>query len=1084
MALLTSPGVSVTVIDESNYLPSAVNSVPFILIATAQNKANPQGTTAVGTLKANANKLYTVTSQRELTNLFGVPFFYKTTTGTPINGYELNEYGLLAAYSALGLTNRVYVQRADINLTELSASLSRPTGAPANGTYWLNTSDSMWGVFQWNGTTNLFTMQTPLVITSAAQIEAAPSTVPLQSVGSIGDYAVNATNANNPVYYKNTVNEWVLVGSDAWKLSWPTAQGVQAPTSLTPGQVLSINGTAFTIPGAPNNTIDNLVAQINSANITGVTAANVGGRFTIYADSNATSDGSTAEGGIVTVENVVGTPLTTLGLVERSYYTPALQISPNYNVPQWRTTSAFPRPTGSIWFKSTQTNNGALMVVEKYDSTLGTFVTQACPLYASDQAANFALDSSGGGKNIPVGATYAQYDVEGDNTYTLQLLERVATGAMNATGDVVSPVFSINTSFTISASASGSNAMTTPVTATLLGTTAADFVAAVSAANVTYVSATVDSNGFVVMSHSQGGVIIVNSTVGDPIAAAGLDQALQARVNPDGGFILSNWIQLDYIASDSAPSIDPANGRLWYYSDATTADIMIKTNSGWAGYQTVTNDVRGFNLTLTNATGPIFSATAPSTQNDAADSPLAYGDLWVDTSDLENYPLLFRWESVDGLDQWVQIDTADQTTENGILFADARWASNGTTDPITDPFPTITSLLVSNYLDPDAPDSELYPEGILLFNTRRSGFNVKSFQSNYFTLARFPDATLPTVTSTWLTASGNRNDGSMYAGRQAQRQLVVAALKSSVDASISLREEQFEFNLDSCPQYPELLPNLVALNNDRGNTGFVISDTPLRLGPTGTELTNWATNNTGLGLVTGDGLLSGDRYAAAFYPSCQTTDLSGSTVVQPASHMMIRTFIYNDNIAYPWFAPAGTKRGVVDNASAIGYVNAQTGEFVQIGVNQGIRDVLYENHVNPITFVPGVGITNFGNKTTFGDLTAMDRINVSRLIAYMRSRLEVIGKSYLFEPNDQITRNDIKLNIENLCIDLVAKRGLYDFYVQCDTQNNTPARIDANELWVDIAIEPVKAVEFIYIPLRIKNTGEIQSGNVTSSQTI
>jgi hypothetical protein len=908
-------------------------------------------------------------------------------------------------------------------------------------------------------------------------------------VGSIGDYAVNATNVNNPVYYKNSVNEWVLVGSDAWKLSWPTVQGTQAPTSITPGQVLSINGTAFTIPGAPDNTIDNLVTQINAASIAGVIAQNVGGRFTIYADSDATSDGSTAEGGIVTIENVSGTPLTTLGIVERSYYTPALQISPNYNVPQWRTTSNFPRPTGSIWFKSTQTNNGALLIVEKYNSTLGTFVTQACPVYASDQAANYALDASGGGKNIPIGSTYAQYDVDGNNTYTVQLLERNASGAMNATGDVVNPVFITNTVFTISASGSGSANLTTPVSATLLGTTAADFVSAVSAANVTYVSATVDSNGRVVMSHSQGGVIVVNSTVGDPIAAAGLDDSAQARPNPDGGYILSNWIQLDYQASASAPSLDPADGRLWYYSDATVADIMIKGNSGWQGYQTVTNDVRGFNLSLTNATGPIFSASAPTTQTDAAESPLVYGDLWIDTSDLENYPLLYRWENVEGLDGWVQLDTADQTTENGVLFADARWAPNGSTDPITDPYPTIESLLVSDYLDPDAPDSELYPEGILLFNTRRSGFNVKSFQSNYFTTARFPDTNpLPTVTSTWLTASGNRNDGSMYAGRQAQRQLIVAALKSGVDSSVTVREEQYEFNLVSCPQYPELLTNLVNLNNDRNNTGFVISDTPLRLAPDGTTLTNWATNNggdgPGTGLVTGDGLLTGDRYAAAFYPSCQTTDLSGSTVVQPPSHMMIRTFIYNDNIAYPWFAPAGTKRGVVDNANAIGYVNAQTGEFITIGVNQGIRDVLYENHVNPITFVPGVGITNFGNKTTFGDTTALDRINVARLIAYMRGRLEVIGKTYLFEPNDQITRNDIKLNIENLCIDLVAKRGLYDFYVQCDTQNNTPARIDANELWVDIAIEPVKAVEFIYIPLRIKNTGEIQSGNVTSSQTV
>jgi phage tail sheath protein FI len=69
-------------------------------------------------------------------------------------------------------------------------------------------------------------------------------------------------------------------------------------------------------------------------------------------------------------------------------------------------------------------------------------------------------------------------------------------------------------------------------------------------------------------------------------------------------------------------------------------------------------------------------------------------------------------------------------------------------------------------------------------------------------------------------------------------------------------------------------------------------------------------------------------------------------------------------------------------------------------------------------------------------------------------------------------------------IDLVAKRGIYDYLVVCDESNNTPARIDRNELYVDIAIEPVKAVEFIYIPLRIKNTGEISSGQVASSATV
>jgi phage tail sheath protein FI len=116
---------------------------------------------------------------------------------------------------------------------------------------------------------------------------------------------------------------------------------------------------------------------------------------------------------------------------------------------------------------------------------------------------------------------------------------------------------------------------------------------------------------------------------------------------------------------------------------------------------------------------------------------------------------------------------------------------------------------------------------------------------------------------------------------------------------------------------------------------------------------------------------------------------------------------------------------------------------------------------------------NFGNKTTLSVTTALDRINVARLVAFLRGRLEEVGKLFLFEPNDQITRDEIAGVCNSLMLDLQAKRAIYDFLVVCDTSNNTPARIDRNELYVDIAIEPVKAVEFIYIPLRIKNTGEI-----------
>ena len=1109
MALL-SPGVQVSVIDQSNYTPAAASSVPFILLATAQNKISGAGTgIAPGTLAANAGKLYLMTSQRDLLSTFGVPFFYNTTSGTPINGYELNEYGLLAAYSALGVTNIAYVMRADIDLAALTATLNRPAGAPANGSYWLDTTNSVWGLNEWNQTTSAFTHEKPTVITDTVYLET-ESTVPLASYGSIGDYAVTATTVYNPTYYKrggpttaqapgwlqdgasadDLYNTWVLVGSDYWKTAWPTIQGTLAPSSLTPGNVIDINGIYITVPSAPNNTVTNLVTQINalsSSTLPGIYAANVGGKLTLYADSGATNDGSTEGTGVIAIGNYVGTPLATLGITSNQYAAPTYVAGPNYSAPRWRTTDTQPEPTGSVFQQTNAVNQGMLVEVKRYNGTLGKFVLQSCPVYLNDAAAIYAIDPVTGGQAIPAGTTYAQIDPYANNSAGLLILERIAAGATVITGSVINPTFINGSTFGMQATEPETVTLTNPVTVTINGTTSADFVAAVSAAGINNVSATVNSAGAIVFTHATGGDIYMTDDTNTPLVDAGFTTAVTGIRNyyQDGlpvGLTLSNWVGLPtftYTAAASTPNIDPIDGTLWYYSDATTgsADIMIQNNGAWMGYQMVSNDVRGYNLQNTNAAGPIFSATAPTTQTNTAESPLVYGDLWIDTADLENYPVISRWESINGQDQWVRIDNADQTTINGVLFEDARWAPNGTTNPITDPIPPVatgsTPLITSDYLDLDAPSPSLYPEGMLLWNTRRSGFNVKSFQVNYFNATTFPSPdVLPSQTSTWVTASGNRADGAANMGRHAQRALIVKALRTSIDTNTDIREQQAQFNLIACPQYPELAPNMVVLNNDRGDISFSLVDTPLRLTPD--EVVSWATNNNGLGRPYGDGNLAvGQAYAAAFYPSCTTTDLTGNVVVTAPSHMMLRTIIRSDSVAYPWFAPAGLRRGVVDNALQIGYLGATTGEFQPLGVNQGLRDVLYQNDVNPITFIPGTGITNFGNHTLQGNATALDRINVARLVAFIRGRLEIIGNQYLFEPNDTITRAAITNQITALMSDLVNKRGLYDYLVVCDLTNNTPATIDANELYVDIAIEPVKAVEFIYIPMRIQNTGTI-----------
>lgn len=1141
---LVSPGVEVTVIDESNYVPAATNSVPYFLIATAQNKISGAGVgVAAGTLEANAGKVYLITSQRDLAATFGVPFFYKTAAGTPINGYELNEYGLLAAYSALGISNRAYVQRANIDLAELTASLVRPTGAPVNGTWWLDTAQTSWGIFAWNQSTGEFTVQEPIVITDQADLTGED---PSQDVGNIGDYAVVSVFVNesgienhNTVYYKNLDNNWVEVGTDAWKVSWPT---VQSPNALTgnvfnAGNKIYINGYEVILTGT---TLASLIADINTEGIPGVTAetnlTRTSNRLWLYADCEAASDGSTADGGIIVI-NPETTPavLTTLGLSATSYLAPLMQASPNYTVPRWRTTdTGGGRPTGSVWNMTTNVNSGADYVVKRYNSTLGAFITQPCPLFASAAAANATLDPTGGGKNIPANTTIGLYDAYPEacagggynNTFTTKLRYRLTTGPTVISADVDNPVFPAGAkSFTISYTIAGSTGGSSNFTASFTGTTAADFVTAVSAAlpSGSPVSAVVNSSGAIVFTHSQGGNIILTDTVGTPVATAGFNTSIVGVVAGVGSFtgslILTHWISLEYDASNTAPDQDPDNGRYWYYSATDQVDIMIQDGGSWQGYQNVSNDVRGYNLTLTDPAGPIVSASAPTQQSDA--TPLVQGDLWIDTSNLELYPVIKRWQLVDGVLQWVTISNTDQTTENGVLFADARWAPNGTTNPITDAIPTITSLLTSDYLDVDAPNPALYPEGMLLFNTRRTGFNVKTFRVDYFNATDFSfdsyssgtayvvgdkvnyNAVLyvciqnstgnvptntnywsPLETNAWVTSAGNRNDGSPYMGRQAVRQLVVQAMKSAIDTQDTLREEQVQFNLLACPQYPELIANMVALNNERNNTGFVVGDTPLRLAPNGADIIAWANNGPGASTDLENALVTSDAYLGVFYPSCQTTDLGGSVVVQPPSHMMVRTIIRNDEVAFPWLAPAGVRRGVIDNAERLGYVNGQTGEFVTIATGQGLRDTLYENKINPITFIPGVGITNYGNKTEAAATSALDRINVARLVAFVRGRLEEIGKTFVFEPNDQITRNEISNAIDGLMIDLVAKRGIYDYLIVCDESNNTPARIDRNELYVDIAIEPVKAVEFIYIPLRIKNTGEIAAGSVAPSATV
>jgi hypothetical protein len=1154
---LTSPGVEVQVIDESFYTPAEPGTVPLIVVATAENKINGAGTgTASGTTAANAGKVFKMTSQRELVDTFGSPFFEKTVSASPIHGGERNEYGLLAAYSLLGVSNSAFILRADINLNELEGQTDAPGADPADGKWWVDTQTTTWGINEWNGLAladsgQKFTAKTPLVLTDA-DLDNINSNAPKTSVGTIGDYAVVFQTAAGDgtflaedelvrIYYKSagnatagiTAGTWVLVGSPEWAASHPTAFSSAAVTGTLSG-TLVINDVSIAVGVSLASCLSSINTLMNGS---GITAVVKNSRLYLFSDGTSTATGgdSTATAGgtgsIVISGTALGTGAGLLNIAAGTYMCPALAQQPHTSVPLFKRSdfgsTVNARPTGSVWLKTTEPNNGSRWRVKRYNESTGSWMANEAPLYATPHSALYFLDKSGGGANLPKDALFVQtnarehagsysattgavngFDAPDQTlaTTTFRIFKRAASGETAIRSKIITTgtLSAIARTFTIKQSIVGDTALSTAASFTFTAAGTADdaftIAGLINAASYTdsagdaitnNVVASVNTSNELVITHKTGGDFRLTDVTGTAVSTlftaynlatgAGTSNfyALSSGLatGAQEGYLASLWLPLVsdvFAATPDAPLEEPADGQLWYNPAFGDVDLMIHNGTTWVGYQNFTG------YTGTDPEGPLVSATMPETQTDG--TALVSGDIWISTADLENFPSIYKFNPDAGTKlalKWVLVDKTDQTTEEGILFADARAGTTGGSATAA-PTGSIKDLLTNNFLDPDAPDPDLYPKGMLLWNLRRSGGNVKKYNDGYIdtTADNERQSGSPSMEAywpdRWTTASPNNEDGSGSFGRKAQRSAVVAALKSAIDTSEEARdEERRNFNLIACPGYPEALSNLINLNLDRKVTAFVVGDTPLRLKSDATSLTTWGTN-ANLALDNGDnGIVTYDEYAAVYYPNGFTTDLTGANAVVPASHMMLRTIALSDQVSFPWFAPAGTRRGGITNATAVGYIDSLTGEFQSVALNNGQRDTLYDLKVNPIPFFVGTGLVAYGQKTRARNASSLDRINVARLVVYLRSQLTKLARPYIFEPNDQITRDEIKQAVESLLLELVGLRAIYDFAVVCDETNNTPSRIDRNELYVDVAIEPTKAVEFIYIPLRLKNTGEI-----------
>ena len=203
------------------------------------------------------------------------------------------------------------------------------------------------------------------------------------------------------------------------------------------------------------------------------------------------------------------------------------------------------------------------------------------------------------------------------------------------------------------------------------------------------------------------------------------------------------------------------------------------------------------------------------------------------------------------------------------------------------------------------------------------------------------------------------------------------------------------------------------------------------------------------------------NYAAVYYPWVKVLDTNkNKPTLVPPSVIVPGAIAASDRIAAEWFAPAGLNRGVLGNVIE-----------AKIRLNQAERDTLYDNKINPIATFPQTGVCIWGQKTLQERSTALDRINVRRLLIALKKFIASSSKYLVFEQNTTATRNRF-LNIVNPYLESVQQRqGLYAFRVVMDETNNTPTVIDRNQLVGAIYLQPTKTAEFIILDFNVLPTG-------------
>jgi hypothetical protein len=303
----------------------------------------------------------------------------------------------------------------------------------------------------------------------------------------------------------------------------------------------------------------------------------------------------------------------------------------------------------------------------------------------------------------------------------------------------------------------------------------------------------------------------------------------------------------------------------------------------------------------------------------------------------------------------------------------------------------------------------------------------------------------------FFNAGGTVNNTiNLYDAISTNTQGLIGASYNNMIALLS-NAEQYQFNVLFTPgllndTHITQITNIITNTISRGDNLYVM---------------DLATFGSTLGEATTEAQSRDTSYAATYWPWVRIIDPStGKHVWSPASTVIPGVYANNDKVAAPWFAPAGINRGGLNTVLQ-----------AELKLSQGNRDTLYSNNINPIATLPKQGVVVYGQKTLQKSQSALDRVNVRRLMIELKNYIRQIADTVVFEQNTIATRNSFVARVSPFLEGIQQKQGLYAYKVVMDDSNNGPAVIDQNQLVGQIYIQPTRTAEFISLDFILQPTG-------------